>query len=72
VRGRPAARHGASARRLGPGTTQAEGLQMKAPRRRIAGLIALSSGMLLADGCDGVDQVRAATAAALCIARNWL
>ncbi len=45
---------------------------MRSQRRRIAGLIALSSGMVLASGCDMADQVLATIAAAFRIVDIWV
>lgn len=45
---------------------------MEAQRRRIAGLIALSSGMVLATGCDVTDQVLATIEFAFRIVDIWV
>lgn len=45
---------------------------MKSLRRRFAVLTVLSSGMLLASGCDVADQVLATIAAAFRIVDIWV
>ena len=45
---------------------------MKLQRRRIAGLLALSSGMALASGCSVADQVLATIQAAFRIVDIWV
>ena len=45
---------------------------MTAHRRRIAGLIAMSSGTLLASACDAADQVLATIEFALRITDIWV
>jgi hypothetical protein len=45
---------------------------MRLQQRRVAGLLALSSGLVLASGCDVADQVLATVAAALRIVDIWV
>jgi hypothetical protein len=51
---------------------QTEELTMRCQRRRIAGLIALSSGLVLANGCDVTDQILATIGFAFRIVDIWV